>query len=48
MGPVKAMLLETDVSAARKVLLPLLEDRTGTADPRAMLTKFARDCGLPL
>ncbi len=48
MGPVKATLLETDVSAARKVLLPLLEDRTGAADPRAVLTKFARDCGLPL
>ncbi|MBP2150278.1 phosphoenolpyruvate--protein phosphotransferase [Xanthobacter autotrophicus DSM 597] len=47
-GPVKATLLETDVSAARKVLLPLLEDRTGAADPRAALTKFARDCGLPL
>ena len=47
-GPVKATLLELDVSAARKVLLPLLEDHSGTGDPRAALTKFARDCGLPL
>ncbi|MFS8036962.1 phosphoenolpyruvate--protein phosphotransferase [Xanthobacter sp. AM11] len=47
-GPLKATLLELDVAAARKVLLPLLEDRTGTANPRAALFAFARTCGLPL
>lgn len=47
-GPVKAMMLELDVSAARRILLPMLEDHSGTADPRAALTAFAKASGLPL
>ena len=47
-GPVKAMMLELDVSAARKVLLPLLEDKSGMADPRPALSAFAKASGLPI
>jgi phosphotransferase system enzyme I (PtsP) len=47
-GPVKATLLELDVAAARKVLLPLLDDRTGTVDIRATLRAFALASGLAL
>jgi len=48
LGPVKSMLLELDVSAARKQLLPLLEDVSGSVDVRAALNAFARTSGLPL
>ncbi len=47
-GPVKATLLELDVSAARKVLLPLLDDHSGTADIRQALRGFAEATGVPL
>ncbi|WP_238122141.1 MULTISPECIES: phosphoenolpyruvate--protein phosphotransferase [unclassified Xanthobacter] len=47
-GPVKATLLELDVSAARKVLLPLLDDHSGTADIRRALRGFAEATGVPL
>ncbi|MEP9350872.1 phosphoenolpyruvate--protein phosphotransferase [Xanthobacter sp. KR7-225] len=47
-GPVKATLLDLDVAAARKVLLPLLDDRTGTVDIRGTLRAFALASGLAL
>lgn len=47
-GPVKATLLELDVSAARKVLLPLLDDHSGTVDIRRALRGFAEATGVPL
>lgn len=47
LGPVKATLLELDVSAARKLLLPLLDDTTSTTDIRAALRAFAQAQGLP-
>ncbi len=48
LGPVKATLLELDVSAARKLLLPLLDDQTCTTDIRTTLRAFAQAQGLPL
>ncbi|MBA4790354.1 MAG: phosphoenolpyruvate--protein phosphotransferase [Rhizobiales bacterium] len=47
-GPVKATLLQLDVSAARKVLIPLLEDTTGVTDVRSTLRAFADLSGLTL
>ena len=48
LGPVKATLLELDVGAARRVLLPLLEDTSGMVDVRTALRAFAHTSGLPL
>ncbi|MEP9379547.1 phosphoenolpyruvate--protein phosphotransferase [Aquabacter sp. CN5-332] len=47
-GPVKATLLQLDVSAARAVLLPMLEDTSGVSDVRTTLRAFADISGLPL
>ncbi|GGF75502.1 phosphoenolpyruvate--protein phosphotransferase [Azorhizobium oxalatiphilum] len=47
-GPVKSVILDLDVGAARALLLPLLEDTSGAAEIRAALRAFAEDAGLPL
>ncbi|MGU3495289.1 phosphoenolpyruvate--protein phosphotransferase [Xanthobacteraceae bacterium A53D] len=47
-GPVKSVLLDLDVGAARKLLLPMLEDTSGAAEIRTALRAFAEDSGLPL
>ncbi len=48
LGPVKATLLDLDVAAARKVVLPLLDDNSGPVNIRAALRAFAQAEGLPL
>jgi phosphotransferase system enzyme I (PtsP) len=48
LGPVKATMLELDVAAARKVLMPMLEDRSGALDIRGTLRAFALASGLAL
>ena len=45
-GPVKSVLLDLDLGAARALIEPLLADTTGTADIRARLKDFAETSGL--
>jgi len=47
-GPVKAMILDLDVSAATKFLAPLLADTSGNAQIRAQLQNFAEKSGIPV
>ncbi|MGQ3671559.1 phosphoenolpyruvate--protein phosphotransferase [Xanthobacter sp. TB0136] len=48
LGPIKSTLLELDVAAARRVLMPLLDDNSGKVNIRAALRSFAQAEGLPL
>lgn len=47
-GPVKSVVLELDVGAARAVLQPLLDQTAGGVDVRARLKEFAETAGLPI
>jgi phosphotransferase system enzyme I (PtsP) len=48
LGPVKAMLLALDMSAARDVLLSELERRAGGESLRPQLSAFAKSQGIPV
>ena len=47
-GPVKAMLLDLDIRAAREKILDLLDHAGGIATLRPAIEAFARDHGIPI
>jgi phosphotransferase system enzyme I (PtsP) len=47
-GPIKAMLLQLDVGAAEKMLLPLLAQKASAISIRERLEAFAADAGVPV
>ena len=47
-GPVKAMLLDLDICAAREKILDLLDHARGISTLRPAIEAFARDHGIPI